>query len=150
MEYTGTNRVLDGLRPGILESMQQKILAFVKYHNAFTLILVICFFGFSVSYAASPEVRSSIYTSTEKVASVDNALIISTDVDAFDFNLRIQAITEDDKNYYAAYSYQTLLVEDGVWQNKAIEKTLTVNKAALDGKDLGLYVARELGESINY
>ncbi len=130
--------------------MYEKTLNFIKYNNAFTIIFVIIFFSFSISYAASDDVRSSVYASEETIVSIDNSLIVSADLDNFSFNLRITAVTEDEKNYYATYSYQTLTIEDGFWQNKTIEKTLTVSKEALDGKDLGLYLAEELGENINY
>src|SRR3989344_5012859 len=130
--------------------MFQKVLHFIKYHNAFTLIFVMVFLGFGISYAASPAVRDSVYSSKETVVSVDNGLIVSAGLDNFDFNLRINSITEDETNYYAAYSYQTLVIEDSVWQSKEINKTMTVSKEALDGKDLGLYVAQELGENIDY
>jgi hypothetical protein len=132
------------------KSMYQKILNFIKYNNAFTIIFIIFFFSFGVSFAASPGVRDSVYASQSTVVSVDNNLIVSTDLDSFNFNLRINSVTEDEKNYYAAYSYQTLAVEDGVWQTRQIQKTLTVSKEALGGKDLGLYIAKELGENINY
>lgn len=130
--------------------MYTKVLDFIKYNNAFTIILFVFFFGFGISFAASPEVREGIYSSEEKIVSVDNSWIVSADLDNFNFNLRITSITEDGKNYYVTHSYQTLVVEDGVWQSKEIGKTLTVNKEALDGKDLGLYLAKELGENINY
>ncbi len=130
--------------------MYQKILHFIKYHNAVTIVFVLVFFGFGVSYAAIPEVRDSVYSSTETVVSVDNGLIASADLDNFNFNLVINSVTEDDKNYYADYSYQTLAIIDGVWQTKAMEKTLKVSKAALSGKDFGLYAAEELGEFVKY
>jgi len=129
--------------------MLQKIIHFIKYNNAFTIIFVICFFGFGISFAASPQLRDSVYSSNETIVSINNSLIVSTDLDNFSFNLRISSVTEDEKNYYAVYSYQTLVIENGFWQNKEIEKTMTVNKEALAGKDLGLYVAEELGENIN-
>ena len=130
--------------------MYQKIIYFIKYHNAFAVTVVMVFSGLGISYAASPTIRDGIYSSTETVVAVDNGLIVSADLDNFNFNLRVNAITEDELNYYAAYSYQTLVVEDGVWQNKAIEQTFTVSKEALNGRDLGLYVAEELKENINY
>jgi len=130
--------------------MYQKLLDFIKYHNAFTIIFAVCFLGFGITFAASPTVRDSVYSSEETVVSINNSSIISTNLDNFDFNLRINSITEDEKNYYVIYSYQTLAINDGFWQKKEIEKTLTVNKESLAGKDLGLYVAEELGESINY
>jgi len=130
--------------------MRQRFLDFIKYNNAFTIIFVICFFSFGISFAASPAVREGVYSSEETVTSVDNSSIVSADLDNFNFNLRINSVTEDEKNYYAAYSYQTLAIENGVWQNKETEKTLTTSKESLDGKDFGLYLAKELGENINY
>lgn len=130
--------------------MYQKVLNFIKYNNAFTIIFVVVFFGFGISFAANPEMRDIVYSSEETVVSIDNTLVVSADLDNFNFNLRINSVTEDDKNYYAVYSYQTLEIENDFWQNKEIEKTLTVSKEALGGKDLGLYVAEELGENIRY
>ena len=130
--------------------MSDKIINFIKYNNAFTIILGVCFLGFGVTFASSTTVRDAVYSSSEIVTSVDNGLIISTNLDNFNFNLKINSITEDGKNYYVAYSYQTLMIEDGAWKVKDVEKTLTVNKEALDGKDLGLFATKELGDNINY
>lgn len=130
--------------------MLKRFLYFAKYNNAFTIIVFICFFSFGLSFAASDTVRDSVYSSTDTVVSVDNHLILNTDLDSFNFNLRITSIAEDGKNYYAAYSYQTLAVVDGVWQSSPVEKVLTVNKEALGGKDLGLFLAKELGDNVSY
>jgi len=130
--------------------MSEKILNFIKYNNAFTIIFVVCFLSFGITFAASPAVRDNVYSSEETLVSVDNGLILSTNLDSFNFNLRINSVTEDEKNYYAVYAYQTLSIEDGFWQTKQVEKTLTISREALDGKDLGLYVAKELGENMNY
>ncbi len=130
--------------------MYKKVLNFVKYNNAFTIVFIVCFFSSGIVFAASPTARDSIYSSRTAVTSVDNSLILSTDLDNFNFNLKINSITDDDKNYYADYSYQTLAIVDGAWQVKQVEKTLTVSKAALGDKDLGLYVAKELSDNINY
>jgi hypothetical protein len=130
--------------------MLNKALIFIKYNNAFTIIFVFCFFGFGITFAAVPDARDAVYSSKDTVTSIDNSLIVSVDLDNFNFNLKINSITEDEKDYYVIYSYQTFTLEDGIWRGKSIEKTLIVNKIVLDGKDLGLYVARELGENINY
>lgn len=126
-----------------------KIINFIKYHNAFTIIVVAVFSAFGASYAASPTIRDSIYSTQESVVSVDNSLLLSTDLDNFNFNLKINSVTEDDTYYYADYSYQTLAIEDGSWQNVPEEKVLKVSKETLTGKDLGLYVSDQLGENIN-
>lgn len=135
---------------GYTSGMYEKAIAFVKYNNAFTFIVASVFFGGGVSFAANPAMREAIYSSEETVVSVDNGMIMGVDLDAFDFNLKIDAVTEDENKYYAAYSYRTLAVEDGVWREREISKTLTASKEALDGGDFGLYAARELAENINY
>ena len=134
----------------ILKCMKEKVLAFVKYNNIFAIAFMAVFFGFGISFAASPTVRESVYSSEETIIAVNNKLILTTNLDDFNFNLKINSVTEDEKNYYALYSYQTLAVLDGVWQTKGVEKTLTVSKEALGDKDLGLYLAKELGDNINY
>lgn len=130
--------------------MREKIIHFLKYNNTVSIAFAIILLGFGAAFAANPEMREDIYSSEETVISINNELILSTDFDSFNFNLRINSVTEDEKNYYAIYTYQTLAITDGAWQAKEVENTLTVSKEALAGKDLGLYVAQELGENINY
>ncbi len=127
--------------------MYTKFFNFVKYNNAFTILLALFFFGFGITFAANP---SSVYSSQSTVVSVDNNWILTVDLDAYNFNLRINSIKDDEKNYYADYSYQTIVIENSVWQNKQMEKVLTISKDSLEGKDLGLFIAKELGENINY
>lgn len=130
--------------------MWNKVLLFVKYNNAFTIIIGICFFSAGITFAASPAVREGVYSSEETVTSIDNQLILQADLDNFNFNLKIDSITDDQKNYYVNYSYKTMTLVDSVWQDQKIEKVLTVNKEALGGKDLGLYVGKELADNVNY
>ncbi|MEK7140634.1 MAG: hypothetical protein AAB815_02495 [Patescibacteria group bacterium] len=130
--------------------MFPKILHFIKYNNLTAIIFSVIFSGVGVTLAASPEARAGVYSSSQMVTSIDNRLIIGARLDDFDFNLKITSITEDDENYYAAYSYQTLAIEDSVWKNVNLNKTLEVEKTALEDKDLGLYLAEELSENINY
>jgi hypothetical protein len=130
--------------------MYQKIINFIKYHNAFTIGFMIVFIGFSVSLAVSPEMRENFISSQEVVRSVDNSYILAVDLDNFNFGLQITGITESADNYYITYTYKTIVIQDYVWQVVDREKTLTVSKAVLGGKDLGLHVAEELGELINF
>ncbi len=130
--------------------MHKKLINFVKYNNAFPIIVAICLLSTGVTFAASPSARDAVYGSSEEVVSVDNGLIVSADLDNFNFNLKVNTLTEDANNYYANYSYSTLIVEDDIWQERVIEKTLKVSKEALSDKDLGLYVTKELGDNINY
>lgn len=130
--------------------MFQKIINFIKYHNAFAIIFMIIFVGFSLSLAASPEFRENFISSEETVRSVDNSGIIAADLENFDFGLQIKTVTEDAKNYYITYTYKTYAIQDYIWQEVEKEKILTVSKEALSNRDLGLYIAEELGEVIDY
>jgi len=130
--------------------MYQKIIQFIKYHNAFTigisLVLVL-----SLSAMASEDVRNTVIGQeivTEQ--GIDNSTILAADLDNFDFQLTIENIREDPQNYYVDYSYQLLAIQNNVWQPILRQQTLTVSKAALGGRDLGRYAAEELGEVIDY
>ena len=136
------------------KSIFQKIINFIKYHNAFAIGIIIVFVGFSTALAVSPELREDIVdvlvSEEQAVQSIDNNYILSADLDNFDFNLQIKDISEDPKNYYVLYAYQTIAIQDYAWQELEKEKTMTVSKEALGGKDLGIYIAEELGEVIDY
>jgi len=126
--------------------MMQKIINFIKYHNAFaigiSLVLVLTF-----SAMASEDVRNKIIG--EKIITetgVDNSQLLSANLEDFDINLKINNILEDEENYYVDYSFNTFGVEDNVWQPVVKAEKFTVNKTALGGRDLGIYLAEELGE----
>ena len=130
--------------------MFSKIINFIKYHNAFSIGFMLVFVGFNVSLAASEDLRDNFISSQNSVQSVDNSYILAVDLDNLNFDLQIKEITEDAEKYYVVYNYRTVAVADYVWQDVNKEKILTVSRAALDGRDLGLYVAEELGENIDY
>jgi hypothetical protein len=123
--------------------------AFIKYHNAFAIGLGLVFI-MAGAFAASPDLRETLISRQEIIRSIDNRGIISTDLDNFNFGLRIKSVDEDENNYYIVYTYKTLAIEDYVWQEVEKENTLAVSKETLGDRDLGLYVAEELGEVIDY
>jgi hypothetical protein len=100
--------------------MYKKVLDFIKYHNAFTIIFVMVFSGFGISYAASPAVRDSVYSSKETVVSVDNGLIVSAGLDDFNFNLRINSITDDGSSGRKGFVTELLREELGKNKNQEI------------------------------
>lgn len=128
----------------------RRLLNFVQYHNAFAIAFVMVFVGVSVSFASSPTLRENVYTSQQSVVSIDNHRIISVDLKNFNLGLKIESITEDEINYYVIYSFKTIAVKDEVWQDVLKKETLTVNKTGLANNDLGLYVAKQLADNINY
>lgn len=129
----------------------QKILHFIKYHNAFTIIVVILVVG-SGALASSNTLQSSLLSTEEKIISVDNTLLLSTNFDSFNPSLHITNIIEDEERYYITYRYKTMGIEDYTWKELEKEELLKVDKAFLvqKGRDLGLYVAEELGEVASF
>ncbi|MBT9171430.1 MAG: hypothetical protein DDT18_01806 [Actinobacteria bacterium] len=123
---------------------------FIKYHNAFAIGVSLIFVFTVGAFAASPDFRENFISSQETVRSVDNSYVLTADLDNFSFGLKITGITEDPKNYYITYTYKTIAIQDYVWQEVEKENTLTVSKPVLGDRDLGLYVAEELGEVIDY
>lgn len=129
--------------------MFQKVIRFIKYHNAFTIGLILIFV-FGASVLASDSVRETVLGKTMvERRGIDNSALLATDLDNFDFGVTITGVSEDNQNYYVNYTYKTLDIVDGVWQEISRSETLTVSKTGLRGRDLGLYVAEELGEIID-
>jgi len=127
----------------------QKVIQFIKYHNAFTIGLVLVFI-FGASVFASDTIReATIGKPVIEKAGVDNTALLGADLDNFDFTMQINNVTEDKENYYVLYTYQTLDIQSDVWQPVSRQETLEVSKSALADRDLGLYVAEELGEIID-
>ncbi|MFH1401969.1 MAG: MopE-related protein [Parcubacteria group bacterium] len=123
-----------------------KIIYFLKYHNAIPIILGVVLLGTAGAFA-NEDVRSAVIgQKVENIIGIDNAQLLSADLDNFDQALRIEDVTQDNENYYINYIYRTLAIRDNVWQEVLKENTLTVGIKSMEGKDLGLYVQEELSE----
>ena len=132
-----------------MNNITQKIINFVKYHNGFTIGLILVFV-FSGAIFASEDVRDAVIG--EEIITetgVDNSYLLLAALDNFDVNLTIDNVLEDEKNYYIYYSFNTIAVQDNVWQPIIKSEKFTVNKEVLGKRDLGLYLAEELGEAAN-
>lgn len=127
----------------------QSILSFVKYNNAVPLIAMALFSGAGITFASSETARSSVYASASEVRSVDNSYIVNKRLSTYDYKLQILKVEENDDMYVVTYSYQTIAVVDFVWRDTTIEKTLKLSKKSLWGKDLGLEVARQIGQMLD-
>lgn len=128
----------------------QKFIHFIKYHNAFAIGASLIFTLMAGTFAASPDLRNSLISSQDIVSSVDNSGVVAADFTNFDFALQIKEITEDENNYYVVYIYRTMAIQDYIWQEVKKEDEMTVSKSVLGDSDLGLYVAEELGEVLDY
>lgn len=124
-------------------------LSFLKYNNAVPLIMFAIFGMATASFAASPEARSAVYTSAEVVRQIDNTYIVSANIPSRDFKMQVIGVKEDTDMFYVAYSYNDISVVDYVWKDSTVTGTLTISKKELEGGDLGLFVAKQLGELVN-
>lgn len=129
--------------------MFKKIIQFIKYHNVFVIGLLLIFV-FGASVLASDTIReATIGKAVVEQEGIDNSVLLAADLDDFDFVMTITGVTEDAQNYYISYTYQTLAISDNVWRMVGRGDTLTVSRLALGDRDLGLYVAEELGEIVD-
>ena len=128
---------------------KNKILHFLQYHNL-TLVILMFIIGFGTASLASDNVRDAIFEKEVKEVGVDNTMLLTADIDNFDFQPQINDIEEDGNYYYVDYQYRTLGVKDNVWQEVIQEKELKVPKEVLaqSNKDLPSYITEEIGEVI--
>jgi len=122
-------------------------LRFIKYNNAFLIILGIVFLAAGSSFA-SEKVRDTVIGQTiEEVKGVDNSALLAINLDSLKQEMSIADVAEDEDNYLVSYAFSTFDIKDNIWQNQTKTQTLKVPKDALKGgKDLGLYVQSELAQ----
>ena len=107
--------------------MIKKVISFIKYNNATILILAIIFVvGGSVF--ASETGREAIGGSTTHIEGIDNAALLSIDLDSFDMDFMIESIEEDDKYYYIKYTFLDLDNLNNLWQFQLKEKIRKISK----------------------
>lgn len=122
---------------------------FLKYNNAVPVIAAALFLSVGGAFAASEDARDAVYSSETIVQSIDNTYIANADLSNFTPTVRITGVTEDSENYYVAYAFNTIDVVDYVWRDVAEDRTMTVAKRAIEGKDLGLYVTEQLKQVVD-
>jgi len=121
---------------------------FLEYHNAVPIALGVLFLGSGAAFAATNP--DAIYSTQQQVLSVDNTYIANKDLSTFMPRIMITAVTEDDANYYVAYTFSTIDVKDYVWRDLDKSQTMKVAKSALGPRDLGLYVSEQLGQLLDH
>ncbi len=129
---------------------ESSVVHFVKYNNMIPIVLGVIFLGATGTMAATPEVRSAIYTANARTVAIDNSRMLAIDVASYPLSIQISSVTEDSEKYYVRYTLTTLSLVDGAWTDTAIEKDLVVHKDALGERDLGTYVSAQLAEVREY
>ena len=130
--------------------MLKKITNFIKYHNAFIIIIAFIFVASFSALAADEDLRDKVLG--EKVVTkngIDNSRILNADLENFDMKMEIVGVDKDDENYYLDYQYQTIGIKDNIWQDLIKLEKMEVSKKSIEGQDLGIYAVKELGEVID-
>src|SRR3989344_1424145 len=122
----------------------KKIIHFIKYNNAFTIIVALVMFSAAGALANEKSREAIVGKTIVTKIGMDNARIISADLENFDMGLKIKSVKEDGEFYYVNFDYNAIDAKDGVWQTVKKEKNINVSKVRLGDSDLGLYLAEEL------
>jgi len=130
------------------------VIKFLAYNNAVPITLGVLFLSSGLVFAANEEAREfvvdSVYQAETKVVSIDNSYIANTNLDVYSPKVSINSVTEDDEFYYVSYTFITISLVDGVWQDVAQQKIINVRKTALGQyKDLGVYVTEQLKQLVD-
>lgn len=125
---------------------ENRILHFLKYNNTVPIVLGIFFFSTTATMAASPAVRSAVYTAQRQVVSTDNSFILRVDLENYDFPIQILDVREDGEYYYMGYSISTIDIVDHVWRESSRKDTLRVSKALLGEGDLEEFAESEFAQ----
>lgn len=124
--------------------------SFLQYNNIVPIALSFVTLSFGAAFAASDDVRNSVYDSSQSVVAIDNTYIANVDLNSFTPKAQVQSVTEDAEMYYVAYEFTTISVDDGVWKDVVRSDIMRVSKAALgEYRDLGLFVMDEFSQKID-
>ncbi len=121
---------------------------FIQYHNAVPIALGVIFLGAGATFAATnPE---AIYSAQQTVVSIDNTYIANRDISNYSPQVQIVNVTEDADNYYVAYRFTTIDIQNSVWQDVVKSEIMKVSKADLgEYRDLGVYVTQQLKQIVD-
>jgi len=137
-------------------------LDFIKYNNAFLIVLAAGVIAFSGLALASEEVRDNTIGGKQVYAEgVDNTLLLEQNFDEFKMDYKITGITEDEESYVVTYSYVDFNLSSSdigsrtprgesdsqtgsVWQFIEKQGARKINKPFR--QDLGVYLAEQLSQ----
>jgi len=140
---------------------------FIRYNNAFLIIMMLAIFTFGSLVFASDDVRkTTIGEKQVRAEGIDNTLLLTANLDEFNMDFKITGIVEDDEKFLLSYSFVDLDVIDNnsllpaneqinalrggdftkstAWQYVEKNATRRINKPFR--KDLGLYLAQQLSQ----
>jgi hypothetical protein len=85
-------------------------------------------------------------TATQDKTEIDSSLLLGTDLDKFDVNLKITEVKENEESYFVTYQYKTFFIENNIWEIFTKEDNLSIYKKMVAGKNLENYISEKLQE----
>ena len=121
--------------------MFKKIITFIKYNTFTAIIIAVAFVAVASAVASNEDIKKNVIgEEIVETQGVDNTLLLATDLEEFDLEMKITDVFQDDENYYVDYQFNTLGIQDNVWQEIFNQGQLVVSIESLEVGDLWLYV----------
>lgn len=126
----------------------QKISNFIQYNNAFVLIVVFVL-GISGVALGSENIREGVLLGKEeREIGVDNAILLATDIENWQFEPQILSIETDEEYYYVSYKLKSLAIQGNIWQELWRENLLKFEKNSDRYTNVEDYIVKEIGEVV--
>lgn len=123
------------------------MLNFLKYNNTVPIVISLLLLSAGGAYAATNP--DAILSQQQEVIGVDNSYIVNKDLATYTPTVEITNVVEDADSYTVEYRISTIDIDNYVWKDIMRQEHMVVARAALDGKDLGLYVTAQLKNIID-
>jgi hypothetical protein len=120
---------------------------FLKYNNTVPIVISLLLLSAGGAYAAANP--DAILSQQQEVTGVDNSYIVNKDLAAYTPTVEITNVIEDAESYTVEYRISTIDIDNYVWKDIMRQERMEVDKTALKGKDLGLYVTGQLKNIID-
>lgn len=91
---------------------------------------------------------SAMTSGAQGALEVDNSAIADIDLDHFDAHMTIADVTENDLNYYVAYTFKTFSVDDSVWKEIQKSGELVITKSSFLSDDVEKYAIEQLRQVV--
>lgn len=134
----------------------RSIVDFIKYNNAFPIILAVVLLGTGAAFAASPKLREAVLPGDTAIAqpfsvpkAADSANLLKTDIDKYDISVRIDRITETKEMFAVEYSYNTYDIVGGIWQETRKARRMEIQKVLLGKRKLTEYLSEQIGQIVH-
>ena len=133
----------------------RSIIDFIKYNNAFPVILAVVLLGTGAAFAASPKLREAVLSVDTAVMQpfspppiADTSVLSKENFSSYDISVRIDMLKETTDAFAVKYSYNTYDIVEGVWQETRKTRHMDVSKALLGKRKLTDYLSEQIGQVV--